>query len=50
MGKKIELFLLLLLIAGLLMAGKNLQKYVVSDQVGTEEKKVVLDAGHGGCR
>ena len=48
MGKKIELFLLLLLIAGLLMAGKNLQKYVVSDQVETEEKKVVLDAGHGG--
>ncbi len=28
--------------------GKNLQKYVVSDQVETEEKKVVLDAGHGG--
>ena len=48
MGKKVELFLLLLLIAGLLMAGKNLQKYVVSDQVETEEKKVVLDAGHGG--
>lgn len=48
MGKKVELFLLLLLIASLLMAGKNLQKYVVSDQVETEEKKVVLDAGHGG--
>ena len=48
MGKKVELFLLLLLIAGLLMAGKNLQKYVVSDQVETEEKKVILDAGHGG--
>lgn len=48
MGKKVELFLMLLLIAGLLMAGKNLQKYVVSDQVETEEKKVVLDAGHGG--
>lgn len=48
MGKKVELFLLLLLIAALLMAGKNLQKYVVSDQVETEEKKVVLDAGHGG--
>ena len=48
MGKKAELFLLLLLIAGLLMAGTNLQKYVASDRVETEEKKVVLDAGHGG--
>ena len=48
MGKKAELFLLLLLIAGLLMAGKNLQKYVASDRVETEEKTVVLDAGHGG--
>lgn len=48
MRKKAELVLMLLLIGGLLLAGKNLGEYVSSDRVETKDKKVVIDPGHGG--
>ncbi len=48
MRKKAELVLMLLLIGGLLLAGKNLGEYVSSDQVESEDRKVVIDPGHGG--
>lgn len=46
--KKVELVLLILVIAGFVMLSKNIEKMVVSENVQTEEKVVVLDAGHGG--
>ena len=64
--KKAELLILLLLLAGLLVFGKNLGKQVSSSAVIVEQtdgqkaekkvtrrgegKTVVLDPGHGGCR
>ena len=48
MLKKVELLLLLLLIAGLSILNRNLGKLVTSDKVETRGNTVVLDAGHGG--
>ena len=48
MLKKVELLLLLLLIAGLSILNRNLGKLVTSDKVETRENTIVLDAGHGG--
>ena len=49
MQKKIELLILLLLIAGLSVLNKNLEKQVTSDKITVKENVVVLDAGHGGA-
>lgn len=48
MRKKMELAILILVIAGLVLAGRNLGKYVSADAVKTKKNLVVLDAGHGG--
>lgn len=47
MRKKIELILVMLMLAGLVMVSKKLEKYVNSDKVEKKEYTVVLDAGHG---
>jgi len=47
--KKIELAVLLLLIAGLAILSKNLERYVSSDKVEVKENTVVIDSGHGGA-
>ena len=49
MQKKIELLILLLLIAGLSVLNKNLEKQVTSDKITVKENVVVIDAGHGGA-
>lgn len=49
MRKKIELLILLLLIAGLFMLNRNLEKQVASDRITVKENVVVIDAGHGGA-
>ena len=48
MLKRLELVILILVVAGLVMLNRNLGKLVVSDEVKSEEIMVVLDAGHGG--
>lgn len=48
MRRKIELAVLLLILAGLLTLSKNLQKYVSSGNVASSNKVIVLDSGHGG--
>ncbi len=48
MLKKIELIILLFVIAGLFILNQNIGKSVVSEDVDTEEYVVVIDAGHGG--
>ena len=48
MRKKAELVILILLIAGLILTGRNLGEYVSSGKVESKEKKIVIDAGHGG--
>lgn len=48
MQKKIELVVLLLVLAGLIMLSKNLQKMVSSGNVTAQNKVIVLDSGHGG--
>lgn len=48
MLKKVELFLLLLIMAGLIVLNRNLGKLVVSDKVKVSENTIVLDPGHGG--
>lgn len=50
MRKKAELVILILLIAGLILTGRNLGEYVSSGKVESKEKKIVIDAGHGGYR
>ncbi len=47
MRKKVELVILLLLLAGLLAVSKNLERYVSSGKVKKAEITVVIDAGHG---
>ncbi len=47
MRKKVELIILLLLLAGLIAISKNLEKYVSSGKVKKAEKTVVIDPGHG---
>ena len=48
MRRKIELMVLLLILAGLLSLSKNLQKYVSSENVVAAGKVIVIDSGHGG--
>ena len=52
MRKKIELLVLLLALAGIYTVIRNLEKYVQSDQVKSEQERkmdlVVIDSGHGG--
>ena len=52
MRKKIELLVLLLALAGIYTGSRNLEKYVQSDQVKSEQERkmdlVVIDSGHGG--
>ena len=48
MRRKIELMVLLLILAGLLSLSKNLQKYVSSGNVVAAGKVIVIDSGHGG--
>ena len=52
MRKKIELLVLLLALAGIYTVSRNLEKYVQSDQVKSEQERkmdlVVIDSGHGG--
>lgn len=48
MKKKIELAIILLLIAGLIMCSKHLEKYAASDKVEAKKHTVIIDAGHGG--
>ena len=52
MRKKIELLVLLLALAGIYTVSRNLEKYVHSDQVKSEQERkmdlVVIDSGHGG--
>lgn len=47
MRKKVELVILLLLLAGLLTVSKNLERYVSSGNVKKAKITVVIDAGHG---
>lgn len=47
MRKKVELVILILLLAGLVTVSKNLEKYVSSEKVKKGEVTVVIDAGHG---
>ncbi len=48
MRKKIELAIVLLVLAGLFALSKNLQKYVSSGKVIAGSKVIVIDSGHGG--
>ena len=48
MRRKIEMMVLLLILAGLLSLSKNLQKYVSSGNVVAAGKVIVIDSGHGG--
>ncbi|MGN1266467.1 MAG: N-acetylmuramoyl-L-alanine amidase CwlD [Dorea sp.] len=48
MRKKIELILVILVIAGLVMLNRNLGEYVTSEKIETKGNVVVLDPGHGG--
>ncbi len=48
MKKKIELIVLILIIAGLICLSKNLEERVSSEKVKSKKQTVVLDAGHGG--
>lgn len=48
MKKKIELAILISLIAGLAVLNRNLEKQVSSDKITVRKNTVVLDAGHGG--
>lgn len=48
MKKKIELVVLLFLIAGLAVLNKNLEEQVSSPKITVRKNTVVLDAGHGG--
>lgn len=48
MKKKIELVVILFLIAGLAVLNRNLEEQVSSSKVTIRKNTVVLDAGHGG--
>ena len=49
MRKKVELILLILLLAGLVAVSRNLGEYVSSGKVKLTKKTVVIDPGHGGA-
>lgn len=46
--QKIEFIMAVILLAILVIAGRNVSKYVSSEQVKKQNLTVVLDAGHGG--
>lgn len=48
MLRKLELMVLLLIVAGFIILNRNLSEIVVSENVEEGEKVIVLDAGHGG--
>ena len=48
MLKKVEVCILILIIAGLIVLNQNLGKFVTSNEVQVSKHTVVLDAGHGG--
>lgn len=48
MLKKLELVLLILMVAGLVILNRNIGDLVNSDTIEIEERTVILDAGHGG--
>lgn len=48
MRKRMELIAVIIAIVGLVWLSKNLESYMSSGKVKSEEKTVVLDAGHGG--
>ena len=48
MLKKVELCILILIIAGLIILNRNLGKLVASGEINISENTIVLDAGHGG--
>lgn len=48
MQKKVELIVLILLLAGLLVISRNLGRYVSSTNVKEGKTTVVIDSGHGG--
>lgn len=53
MKRKIELFMTLLLLLGMIVVSRKLSQLVTSERVDTEEKEnqiVVIDAGHGGFK
>lgn len=49
MRRKLEFFLLILLLAGLIVVSRNLGRYVSSGKVKKAENTVVIDVGHGGA-
>lgn len=49
MRRKVELILLILLLAGLVAVSRNLGEYVSSGKVKLSKKTVVIDPGHGGA-
>lgn len=49
MRRKVEFFILILLLAGLIFVSRNLGKYVSSGKIKRAENTVVIDAGHGGA-
>ena len=53
MKRKIELFMTLLLLLGMIVVSRKLSQLVTSEKVDTEEKEnqiVAIDAGHGGIQ
>ena len=48
MRKKIELAILIFVIAGLVILNQNLTKQVTSEKISVRKNTVVIDAGHGG--
>lgn len=50
MKKKIELVILIFLIAGLAVLNRNLEEQVSSNKITIRKNTVVLDAGHGGTQ
>ena len=53
MKRKIELFMTLLLLLGMIVVSRKLSQLVTSEKVDTEENEnqiVVIDAGHGGIQ
>lgn len=48
MRKKIEMALLILVIAGLVILNQNLTQQVASEKITVRKNTVVIDAGHGG--
>ena len=50
MRRKIKLCMTLLLLLGMIIASKKLGELVISTAGETEQRVVVIDAGHGGIQ